>query len=882
MPAKKQPRRARAPAAVAPPPTTAPPVDDAPLARYRDKRAAGATPEPMGSSPATGPRGPAIGRGAVFVVHEHLATRHHWDLRLEIDGVLVSWAVPKTPSMDPDDKRLAVKVEAHPLEYLGFEAVIPAGNYGAGPMIVWDRGLFAPTGDPAQGLRDGEIKFELWGYKLRGAFTLVHTGKHRRGRGGGRGSDDWLLIKKRDAWAETFLAAGEPLPATSVLSGLTVEELQGGSVRAAELRRDVAARGVPRRELRADAWKPMLCHVADRPFSADGWLFELKYDGYRLGAFGGAGQGALRYRSGLDATDRFPEIAAAVRALPCPGLALDGEVVVLDAEGRPTFQLLQQRTQLARASDIQRASATLPATYFVFDLLGLDGWDLRGLPLIERKALLRRLLPPVGPVRYADHVEALGAELLEQVVARGLEGVVAKKADAPYRAIRSRDWLKLKRDLEGDFAICGFSPPKGGRTGLGALHLCVRDGDTWAYAGKVGSGLDDRELAELRAALDASPPWTPPFPPPEGSRQSRWVEPHLACQVRYREWPEGHAVRLPVFVRMRPDKPAVECTPPPRRTGHADAPAPSPDVVVDAAAPRELRLSNLKKVFWPDEGYTKGDLIAYYRAIAPWILPYLADRPTVLTRYPDGITGKHFYQKDIPDWVPPWLRTIALWSEHSGREIHYVLVDDADGLAYVANLGSIPIHVWASRTADLGRPDWTIIDLDPKGAPREHVVPLALAVHELCESIALPNYVKTSGQTGLHVLVPLGGQLTFDQARQLAYLLGMVVESRHRDMATTLRNPAARGGRVYLDWGQNAHGQLLVAPFSVRPVPGATVSMPLTWDEVTPALDVRAFTIRTALARMERLGADPVRPVLTERPDLAAALEKLTGLVGDG
>jgi bifunctional non-homologous end joining protein LigD len=297
---------------------------------------------------------------------------------------------------------------------------------------------------------------------------------------------------------------------------------------------------------------------------------------------------------------------------------------------------------------------------------------------------------------------------------------------------------------------------------------------------------------------------------------------------------------------------------------------------------RELRLSNPKKVFWPKEGYTKGDLIAYYRAIAPWILPYLVDRPTVITRFPDGIEGKSFYQKDMPDWVPPWLRTIALWSEGSEREIHYVLIDDADGLAYLANLGSIPIHVWASRTADLGRPDWTIIDLDPKGAPREWVVPLALAVRELTESIGLPTYVKTSGQTGLHILIPLGGQLTYDQARQLAYLLGMVVEQRHPDKATTNRNPQSRGGRVYLDWGQNAHGQLLVSPYSVRPVAGAPVSMPLTWDEVVPSLDPKAFNIRTALARVEAKGDDPVRDVLTERPDLAAALEKLTTVADRG
>ncbi len=812
----------------------------------------------------------------MFVIHEHKATRHHWDLRIEIEGVLMSWAVPRPPSMDPDDKRLAVKVENHPLEYLGFEAVIPPGNYGAGPMIVWDRGLFVPQLDAAQGLRDGEIKFELYGYKLRGAFTLVHTGKHRRGRGSGRGSDDWLLIKKRDEWAEAFLAKGEPLPETSVLSGMTIDEQWHGSERAAQLRADIAALALPEHALTAAAWKPMLCAEEADAFTRDGWLFELKYDGFRLGAFGGAGKGTLRYRSGHDATERFPEIASALRSLPSGGLALDGEVVVLDGEGKPTFQLLQQRTQLARASDIQRASATLPATYFAFDLIGAGGWDLRGLPLVQRKAFLQRLLPPVGPLRYADHVEVQGAALYEHVLARGLEGVVAKKADSTYRGLRSRDWLKIKRDTVADFAICGWTPPEGSRSGLGALHLCVKADGTWRYAGKVGSGLDEKELVALAAALGEMPAWLPPFDKPEGSARSTWVEPALVCEVRYREWTDGHRIRLPVFLRMRPDKRADACVvasddPP-------DEPSETPAVFADPAA-RELRLSNLKKVFWPAHGYTKGDLIAYYRAVAPWILPYLVDRPTVITRFPDGIEGKSFYQKDMPDWVPPWLRTVALWSEGSEREIHYVLVDDADGLAYLANLGSIPIHVWASRTVDLGRPDWTIIDLDPKGAPREWVVPLALAVRELCESIRLPTYVKTSGQTGLHILIPLGGQLTYDQARQLAYLLGLVVEQRHPDRATTLRNPQNRGGRVYLDWGQNAHGQLLVAPYSVRPVAAASVSMPLTWDEVTPELDPKAFTIKTAMARLERVGADPVRAVLTERPDLAAALDALSGLV---
>ncbi|MEZ4359052.1 MAG: DNA ligase D [Kofleriaceae bacterium] len=851
------------------------------LDRYRDKRHPAVTPEPMASVVS----GSGARAARLFVVHEHDATRLHYDLRLEIDGVLVSWAIPHGPSMNPEEKRLAVKVEAHPLEYINFEAVIPKGNYGAGPMICWDRGQFRPLVDPTQGMLDGEIKFELWGYKLRGAFTLVHTGKHRRGRNSGPGSNDWLLIKKRDAPAELFLAGGEPLSMVSVLSGLTVGELEAGAPRARALLAELAALEQPRRPVGLAALEPMLCHVAERPFSSPEWLFELKYDGYRLLAEAGAGQARLRYRSGQDPTDRFPELAAALRALPVPGLVLDGEVVAFDAQGRPDFQRLAARAQLLRASEIQRATGLSPVTFIVFDLLAAGGFDLRGLPLLVRKTLLQRLCPTLGPLRFGDHVAEQGEALLAQVVKLGLEGVVAKRLSSKYRASRSRDWLKLKADPEADFAVCGYTPPKGSRTGLGALHLCVRVEGQWRWAGKVGSGFDDKELAALRRELEDKPRWTPTFPRPEGSGDARWIEPELVVQVRYREWPQDHAIRFPVFVRVRRDKAAADCGMPIRRTGERDSELPEDLPLEIDAQVRELRMSNPKKVFWPADGdapaITKGELVAYYRAISPWLLPYLVDRPTVLTRFPDGIYGESFYQKDMPEWTPPWLRTAALWSEHSQREVHYVLIDDADGLAFIANLASIPVHVWASRTVDLQRPDWTILDLDPKNAPREHVVPLALAIHELCESVGLPNYVKTSGQTGLHVLIPLGGQCTYDQARTLALLLARVVEHRHPTMATTARNPQARGGKVYLDWGQNAHGQLLVAPFSVRPVPGAPVSMPLTWDEVAPSLDARQFHLHNAVERMERSGVDPVLPVLTERPDLAAVLGRLDGLVRD-
>jgi bifunctional non-homologous end joining protein LigD len=829
----------------------------------------------MASAVGVGARGPKM-----FVVHQHDATRMHWDLRLEIDGVLCSWAVPKEPSMDPDDKRLAVKVENHPLEYVHFEAVIPEGNYGAGPMIAWDRGLFRPLVDPVQGMQDGEIKFELYGYKLHGAFTLVHTGKGKRGQRSGRGSNDWLLIKKRDAPAEAFLAAAAPLSEASVLSGLTIDELAAGAPRHQAVAAELATLGAPIKTIAPGSIEPMLCQTAEHAFSSPDWLYELKYDGFRMMAYGGAGQAMLRYRSGQEVTDRFPELTSAVRALPIANLVLDGEIVMLDAEGKPDFHKLSFRGQMHRTAEIQRAALASPVTFVVFDLIAAGGYDLRALPLVKRKALLQRILPTVGPLRYADHIAEHGEALLAQVVARGLEGVVAKNARSPYRSKRSADGVKMKHDPEADFAVCGYTPPKGTRTGLGALHLCVWDDERWVWAGKVGTGFDDKLLASLTKELSAKPRWRPSFPRPEGSSDALWIEPELVVQVRYREWPTDSSLRFPVFERLRRDKQPRTCTMPIRRTGERVEPATSAPLVVDSQV-RELRLTRLDKVFWKDDGITKRDLIAYYRAIAPWALPYLEDRPTVVTRFPDGIDGESFYQKDMPSWIPPWLRTTSLWSEHSQREIHYVLLDDADGLAYVANLGSIPIHCWASRVGALEHPDWAIIDLDPKHAPREHVVPLALAIHELCEAVKLPNYVKTSGQTGLHVLIPLGGQCTFDQARTLAYLLALIVERQHPTMATTARNPAARGGRVYLDWGQNAHGQLLVAPYSVRPVGGAPVSMPLVWDEVVPGLDPKRFNLRNALERVTSWTSDPCLPVLTERPDLAAALDALTAFANE-
>lgn len=886
----RTPRSAPTPKAAAPkPPRTAPaPPPAAPASRrletYRAKRSASGTPEPFGTPRAARPR--------MFVIQKHAATRLHHDFRLEWGGTLWSWALPNGPSLDPKEKRLAVQVEDHPVEYADFEGIIPKGNYGAGAVIVWDRGVWIPYDDPDEGLASGKLHFELRGYKLRGVWTLIRL----------KSSDkDWLLFKKTDAHAAP--EGTKPFDERSILSGLTLEELRDGATPAARIRERLAAAGAPRTRLDPAKMKPMLAETADAPFSAPGWVFELKYDGYRLlAARDGAGQAQLRYRSGLDATALFPDLATAVRALPYAGLILDGEVVVLDEAGRPDFHRLQKRGRQQRRSDIERATVELPATLFVFDVLGFEDFDLRALPLLERKAILRELLPRSGPLRYSDHIDTRGEEFFAQVSAMGLEGVLAKKADSPYVQKRSAQWLKMVAGRSSDFVIVGFTAPQGAREGLGALHLAAWDGGALVYCGSVGTGFTDAQLAELRGALDRRTRKTPPcVGTPVSARGNTWVDPEWVAEVRYKTFTNDGNLRHPVFARLRDDKRPDECVHPDSRAARAQAAGPVTAAAADAAeagadhiagsahdaagtgtsaapAPepeRVLRLTRLEKVFWPGDRYTKGDLIAYYRAVAPWLLPYLHDRPLVVTRYPDGIEGKSFYQKNAPDYVPKWIRTEPVWSDHSEREIEYFVCDDVDMLVYIANMGAIPLHIWSSRCASIQKPDWCILDLDPKGAPFEHVVELALAIRRLCDEIELPSFVKTSGSTGLHVLLPLGGLCTYEQSRQLANLVVRVIYDQHRDISSIARTLSARGGKVYLDWLQNRHGQLIAAPFCVRPLPGAPVSMPLRWSEVTPKLQIRDFDIRTALDRLAKSPTDPMAGVLTTRPDLLGALGRL-------
>jgi bifunctional non-homologous end joining protein LigD len=840
------------------------------LDAYRAKRSLEQTPEPAGAVARDG-------AGRLFVVHQHAARRLHFDLRLEMEGVLRSWAVPKGPSYDTAEKRLAVHVEDHPLEYGDFEGLIPEGSYGAGAVIVWDRGEWTPVGDPLEGLAKGKLLFELRGYKLRGLWTLVKLKKSEK---------DWLLIKERDVWASKD---PEELPPESVLSGLTVEDLGAGRDRGEAIRRELTRLGAPRRSVEVKSVGLMLAETADRAFSREGWLFEPKLDGYRVLAARAGGEPRLLTRNGNDCATSFPEILRAVAALPFERLVLDGEVVALDDSGRPSFQRLQGRARLRRPIDIRHAAVNTPVTYYAFDLLGFEDFDLRPLPLTARKAALRRVLPPVGPLRYLEHVDDEGEALYREAERLGLEGVVGKKAGSPYRAGRSSAWLKIRSRRTGDFVVVGFTAPKGSRGGFGALHLADYVDGALVYAGRAGTGFTDKELTEVRRKLESSrrrdPPCSGPLP---SEKSTTWVEPAQVCEVEYTEWTDEGLLRQPVFLRFRDDKRPEECV---RADGQADGR--TEDVgassTEDRAAPlrsaqgrdeREFELTNVAKIFWPEEGYTKGDLIAYYRAIAPWLLPYLRNRPLVLTRYPDGIAGKSFFQKDAPGFRPGWIRTERMWSEETQREIDYFVCDDEASLLYVVNLGTIPLHLWASRAPTLERPDWCVLDLDPKGAPFLDVVEVALAARELCRRIGLPVLVKTTGSTGLHLMIPLGRQCTHDQSRSLGELLARCIVERLPEIATIARQISQREGKVYVDYLQNGSGKLIVAPFSVRPLSGAPVSVPLAWREVNRKLDIRAHTIKTVPARMRKLGTDPLAEVLELSPDLVGALERLMEELG--
>ena len=827
-----------------------------------------------------------IGRGDdFFVVQKHAARQLHYDFRLAMEGVLRSWAVPRGPSLNPADKRLAVMVEDHPVAYGDFEGRIPAGNYGAGAVIVWDRGTYRvvdpPDGDAADAVRAGKLDLEMHGFKLRGAYTLVRTrGQPRRASDT---KEQWLLIKKRDAYAVTEdVLQAHP---RSVLSGLTVEEMRASGGLDEAIVRELTRLETPARDAAYGpaAFPLTLAKTAAEPFDGAEWIFELKYDGVRALALRDGAQVRLFGRNQREITRRYPEVTLALAALPCARFALDGEIVALDDSGRPSFQLLQRRMHRDDAREAARLSLALPATLFAFDLLAFADFDLRPLPLEQRKALLARLIRGEGPVRYCDHVTARGQEFFAAAAAAGLEGIVAKRRTAPYRGVRSGDWIKIKCPQTSRFVIGGWTDPAGSRTHFGALLIGQYEpSGELRFVSRVGTGFDDAKLREIHSLLKTHASDHSPFrqarpgaaAPP---RAAHFCAPDLVCEVRFGEWTGDGGIRHPRFLKLVADgdprqclagQPPSEDDPQPKdRAGEAEERA--------GADARSFAITNPGKVFWPVEGYTKGDLIEYYATIAPWMLPYLKDRPVVLTRYPDGIEGKSFFQKDAPAFAPSWIRTAKIWSQDAQRDIAYFVLDSAEAIAYMANLGAIPLHIWSSRLTHLERPDWLLFDIDPKGSTTALAVIVARAIGAVLREIGMRPYVKTSGQMGLHVLVGLVPEYTYEQARMFAELVARVVVKRVPAAATLLRNKERRDGRTYIDYLQLALGQTIAAPFAVRPAPGAPVSAPLKWIELKPALDPPRWNIKTMPQRMARMRLDPFLGALTDPQRLEAALPKI-------
>ncbi|MCU4178190.1 DNA ligase D [Bosea sp. BH3] len=801
---------------------------------YRAKRDFTRTREPKG---AQGRRAAKAGAGA-FVIHKHAARRLHYDLRLEHGGVLWSWAVTRGPSLDPAEKRLAVHVEDHPIEYGGFEGTIPAGQYGAGSVIIWDEGRWQPEGDPVAGMKKGHIAFTLEGHKLHGSWHLIRL-KPRRGEK----RDNWLLIKSEDEFARTDEDILEAEP-DSVKSGLSVEAIgtdeANGKVWATTKppKRAGSAVALPRkarRQAEAPALpgfvEPCLATLEAKPPVGEGWLHEVKFDGYRLQARIDHGAVKLLTRSGLDWTARFGKgLAAALAALPCETALVDGEVVVLGEAGISSFSALQEALSEGKASGL---------VYFAFDLLHLDGEDLRSEPLIARKERLEALLqtvPAEGPLRYSEHFIEPGQTMLSHACRMGLEGVISKRADAPYRSGRGRSWIKSKCTQRQEFVIAGYVPSAAaGRTLRSIVAGYYEDGELQP-AGRVGTGFNARSAAALKKKLDALKSDVSPFAGKAGrERGVVWVKPELLAEVEFRAWTASKTLRHASFLGLREDKPAREVVaeagakPEPERKAKA-GPSQARKVV---AVKTSVKLSNPDKVLWPDVGLSKQGLLAYYERVWPLMQPFVIDRPLSLVRAPDGIEGQRFFQKHAGPGTPEAVRRTK---DTDGEEL--IHIHDFDGLAALVQLGTVEIHLWGATVAAVETPDQIIFDLDPdEGVPLERVREAALTVRAHLKELGFESLLKVSGGKGYHVVLPLKPKAGWERVKDFARDFAKAMAQAEPKLYTATLSKKARRGRIFIDYLRNGRGATAIAPFSTRAREGASIACPIAWadlDRIAP------------------------------------------------
>jgi bifunctional non-homologous end joining protein LigD len=847
------------------------------LEKYRNKRRFNQTPEPDAA-------GSVSGSGHSFVIHEHHARRLHFDLRLEMNGVLKSWAVPKGPSLDPHDKRLAVQTEDHPLDYLTFEGTIPEGNYGAGEVAVWDIGSYemVDSQDFEEGISKGKLSFKLKGNRLCGEFHLVRTGQTK---------DSWLLMKRQDECAN---------------AGWRIETILDTEPGIAEVA-NVVVDGARKQTVKVDIGEiapfpakiePMLATPVDAPFDDPRWLFEVKWDGYRSLCYVEGEHIRFLSRNHLDLGEKLPDLVAARAEIAAQTAVIDGEILALNPEGKPDFQLLQNAAGFRPGPHRPEKPVLI---FYAFDLLYCNGRDLSNEPLLHRKQLLAQLINGQGRIRFSDHVEGKGKLLFEQVREQGMEGIIAKDGQSKYEQRRSKRWLKIKLAQTIDAVIGGYTAGRGSRSHFGALILGLYDGSTLQYLGNVGGGFSENGLQQLHARMQALRTDTSPFATdPKTEEKAQWLRPELVCEVRFTEMTVDGKLRHPIFLRMRDDKDPRTCTLTGQEPLLVEKAAPSLKVVRSAgggqtSAPAEeffateplhgnhsvvvdghdLALTNLEKVYWPDDGLTKGDFLRYSYQIADVLLPHLKDRPLILKRYPDGINGEAFYQHHVED-APSFVETWTSPPNDKGERVTYALCNNKASLVYLANLGAVQISPWHSRHMTSSYPDWVVLDLDPSAdAAYKAICRLALLIRDILQGLGVQSYAKTSGSRGIHVYIPLEPVYAHEQVTAFAEVVARIAQAQSPQDSTVERMTKKRPARsVYIDYLQNGLGKTLVGVYTARARAGATVSAPLSWEEVERCVPLTEFTIKTMIKRIDEVG-DLFRPVLTVKQGLHHALEKL-------
>ncbi|MFY9310999.1 MAG: DNA ligase D [Bacteroidia bacterium] len=875
------------------------------LQLYNKKRNFKETPEPKGKTARSKSK-------LSFVIQRHKASHLHYDFRLELDGVLKSWAVPKGPSLNPADKRLAMMVEDHPYDYKDFAGIIPEGNYGAGIVEIWDEGYFSDLDNSERavaekklraGLHAGNLKFRMYGKKLKGEFVLVKVK--------GRGENSWLLIKHNDEYAvhEPYNSEDQT-PANSPINKWLKEHKAGKQSRRKVLNKPsvaaVAAEPTKKKSRKylpaetrklSDYISPMLARETESPFSDKDWVYEIKWDGYRAIAEVDEEEVRLYSRNGNSFNASYPIVVQALKKLGIRAV-LDGEITVLDEEGKPSFQLLQY----------YGSDSTYPIRYYVFDLLSLNGQNTCDLPLTDRKSLLKELLSGNDEViHYSEHIEERGLEFFDVAREQELEGIMAKKADSLYTpGVRTSEWLKIKHHKSQEAIIAGFTAPTGGRKHFGALVLGVMNKGKLTYVGHTGSGFSTRSLKEMSELLKPRIIKQSPFEEKiKTNMPVTWVKPDLVCEIKYSEWTKDGRMRHPIFLGLRNDKTADEVTTEAKKTVQKPAKkamrttekavskkaAPSKKTIKKSAEEKKkpneklvafgkikVKISNPDKVFWPDEEITKGQVVDYYQSVSKYILPYLKDRPQSLKRNPNGIKDSGFFHKDAGDEAPEWVQSKLIFSESTNKDIDYILCNNAATLAYLNNLGCIEINPWHSTVQALDKPDYLIIDIDPSDENTfEQVIEAANVVKEIFKKAGVNSYCKTSGATGLHVYVPAQKRYTYDQLKDFSHLVCMIAAEQLPDFTSLERNLRKRGkDMIYMDYLQNRRGQTISSVYSLRPKEGATVSMPLDWKEVKPGLSPQDFNIFNALKRIEKKG-DIFKGVLGKGLDLQKCLKLLGG-----